>query len=69
MDGMSIWHWIILFVILVLPNIPSYWVMRRAGISGWWWLLLCVPLVGFVWLYVFAFRGWPRLEALGSRSG
>jgi hypothetical protein len=65
MGGMSLWHWMVLFIVFVLPNLPAPWVMRRAGISGWWWLLFIIPFVNVVWLYVFAFREWPRLKQVG----
>ncbi len=50
---------VIVLVILFGINVPAFWVFRKAGWSGWWFLLLPVPLVGLVVLYVFAFRQWP----------
>ena len=38
-------------------------VFRKAGRSGWWTLLLIVPLVNIVMLWVFAFVRWPAVEA------
>lgn len=61
--GLSLWHFILLFVILVLPQLPALWVIKRAGWTRWHFLLLVLPLIGIVWLYVFAFGKWqPRAD-------
>ena len=59
MGSFSVWHWLIAFIVLFGLNLPAYWVFRKAGWSGWWFLLLPIPLIGLVLLYVFAFRQWP----------
>lgn len=56
--GLSLWHFIILFVVFVLPQLPALWVIRKAGWTRWHFLLLVIPLVGLVWLYAFAFGQW-----------
>ena len=38
-------------------------ISRRAGYSGWWSLLMLVPIVNVVVLWVFAFSSWPALTA------
>jgi hypothetical protein len=53
---------------LLLPNLPAYWVFRKAGWSGWWFLALFVPLVGLIVLWAFAFRRWPSDDALTSQG-
>lgn len=42
-------------------------VVRRAGFSPWWALLLLVPVVNIIMLWVFASARWPALP--GSRPG
>lgn len=49
----------------LLLNLPAYWVFRKAGWSGWWFLLLVVPLAGLILLYIFAFKKWP-IEQTGA---
>jgi len=34
-------------------------ISRKAGFSGWWSLLMFVPLVNIVMIWVFAFVQWP----------
>jgi len=54
-------HMLILGLILVIP----FWqLFSKAGYSGWWSLLMLVPIVNILTLYVFAFSSWP---ALGRR--
>ena len=61
MGTFSLWHWIILLVILA----PLVWmtsrITRKAGLSGWWAVLTVVPVVNPIVLWVFAFAKWPNL--------
>ena len=59
MGTFSIWHWIIVVFVLIVPHIPAYWVIQKAGRNGWTCLLLMIPLVGLIYLWVFAFGKWP----------
>lgn len=65
MESFSFWH----FVILLLPFAIIgffFWMMVRilnkAGYSGWWSLLMVIPLVNIVMIWVFAFADWPALR-------
>jgi len=40
-------------------------IVRRAGYSGWWVLILLVPVVNIVMVWVFAFSNWPALRGAG----
>lgn len=59
MGGFSIWHWLIVFFVLLLPNLLFVPAIRRTGFSGWWIGLACVPLVNLVLLWVWAYSKWP----------
>lgn len=46
-------------------------IMRRAGFSPWWGLLILIPGASMVWLWVFALLKWPRergQQPAGDRS-
>lgn len=59
--GLSVWHVTFLFFVFVLPQLPAYWVIKRAGWPGWNFFILVIPVVGLVWLWFFAFGTWsPR---------
>jgi hypothetical protein len=52
-------HMLILGLILIIP----FWqLFLKAGYSGWWSLLMIVPLVNLITLYVLAFSRWPSLK-------
>lgn len=61
--GLSLWHVIILLVMFVLPQLPALWVIKRAGWTRWNFVLLVIPLVGLIWLYLFAFGEWKSEAA------
>ncbi len=61
MGGISIWHIIVFLLVLAFFVVPVVKIVKRAGFSGWWCLLLLVPFVNWVMLYVFAFSRWPNM--------
>jgi hypothetical protein len=50
-------------------------IIRKAGYSAWWLLILLVPIANLVMVAVFAFAEWPvikevnRLRAIGGLGG
>jgi predicted PurR-regulated permease PerM len=69
MMHLSLWHWILAAVILGLVAWPGVRILRKAGYSGWWILLIFLPLVNFVAVWVFAYADWPRLRTTASPPG
>jgi uncharacterized membrane protein YhaH (DUF805 family) len=55
-------HLLIVIAILALYFLPIVKILQKAGYSGWWCLIVFVPLVDIVMLYVFAFANWPSLR-------
>jgi hypothetical protein len=52
-------HMLVLGLVLIVP----FWqLFSKAGYSGWWSLLMIVPLVNLIALYVLAFSSWPSLK-------
>jgi uncharacterized membrane protein YhaH (DUF805 family) len=47
-------------VAIFLP--PAARIVRRAGYSGWWALLMTIPGVNIVAFWIFAFIRWPALD-------
>ncbi len=62
MGGLSVFHLVIVVVVLILYFIPVVKILNKAGYSGWWSLLILVPLVNIIMFYVFAFADWPVLR-------
>jgi len=51
-----------LMLILLLVVIPYWKIWQRTGHSGWWGLLMLVPLANIISLWVLAFKEWPALR-------
>ena len=47
-------------IVLALVIVPLWRICTRAGFSGWWSLLVVVPLLNLIMLWVFAYAKWPR---------
>jgi uncharacterized membrane protein YhaH (DUF805 family) len=62
MGELSIFHILIVIVVLVLYFLPIVKILQKAGYSGWWCLIVLVPLVNIIMFYVFAFADWPALR-------
>jgi len=60
MGSFSIWHWIII-LILLLPLWVFSRVIAKAGYSPWWALIGVIPLLNLIMFWVFAFTKWPSL--------
>ena len=66
---------ILLFVyiaVAVLGIIAAVKIVSKAGYSGWWVLIGLIPLVGSIFVLVFAFSTWPvtrEVEMLRSQVG
>ncbi|CAJ0867697.1 hypothetical protein R20233_01436 [Ralstonia sp. LMG 32965] len=60
MGSFSIWHWlIVLLVLLFVYLLPAGLIARKAGYSSGWALLMLVPLVNVITIWVFALSDWP----------
>jgi hypothetical protein len=59
MGSLSIWHWFIVLVYLVLSVVPAALILRKAGFSPWWSILTAIPLMNFFAVWVFALIQWP----------
>ncbi len=62
MDNNSLYGTIIFLICLLPYLIPIVKVLHRTGYSGWWSLLMFIPVVNFFGLYAFSVAKWPKLE-------
>jgi hypothetical protein len=51
-----------MFIILLIFIVPFWRIVKRTGHSGWWSLLVFVPLINFIALWTFAFVKWPATD-------
>jgi uncharacterized membrane protein YhaH (DUF805 family) len=66
MDHLPVFHFILLLLVfigfLILYFVPIVKILQKAGYSGWWSLIILVPVVNIIMFYVFAFSTWPVLR-------
>lgn len=65
MGSFSIWHWLIVLLLIVLFQWPFWRIARKAGFPGALSLLLLIPLLNIIMIWVFAFVEWP-IEKAGA---
>ena len=53
---------VLALLLLAVPMGLIARVLRRAGYSSWWVLLVLVPLVNVVALWAFAYMRWPAID-------
>jgi uncharacterized membrane protein YhaH (DUF805 family) len=61
----SIWHWIIVLAVLVFLYFKLSWgakICRKAGFSRAWTFIQIVPIVGIIFVWIFAFADWPAVS-------
>jgi hypothetical protein len=61
MGSLSVFHLLIVILVLAIIIVPGVKIIQKAGYSGWWILLWFVPLANIIMLWVFAFADWPNL--------
>jgi hypothetical protein len=55
--------------VAVLSIVAGVKIVSKAGYSGWWVLIAFVPVVGTVFLFIFAFSDWPILREVRLLRG
>ncbi|MFC3033387.1 hypothetical protein ACFOEE_12740 [Pseudoalteromonas fenneropenaei] len=61
--GISIWQLLIILIIVLIPLLLFRPIAKKAGYSGWWALIMLVPIVNLIIVWVFAFAKWPAEKA------
>jgi hypothetical protein len=59
MGSLSIWHWIVVFVYVLVLIVPVAKILKKAGFSGWWSIVALIPGVNIIFLWIFALVKWP----------
>lgn len=63
MDGISLWHWLIVLIYAFVVVVPMGKIFSRLGLPWALALLMIVPIVNLATLWVVAFMKWPRDKA------
>jgi hypothetical protein len=59
---------LVILLLIVLVFWPWAIILKKAGYSRLWILLVVVPFVNYIALWVFALSDWPALRANGRQS-
>ena len=59
MGYFSVWHWMVVVVVLLLLGYPVARILHRLGFSRWWVIAALIPYGFLVGLWVLAFVKWP----------
>lgn len=59
MGSFSIWHWLIVLIVIAVLLWPLARILKRTGHSPWWALVWLVPVVNVIALWVLAYAKWP----------
>ncbi len=57
---------VVIWIVFVIAYIK---IITKAGYSGWWVLILLVPIANIVMLLVFAYKEWPIQRELAELRG
>ncbi len=60
-------RWAIFIILCLVVLSPVIKILRRAGYSEWWSLLLFVPVLNIAGLWWFAYARWPGAGAAAAR--
>ena len=75
-SSFSLMHWLVVFIgigvaymifLYVIIGIPAARILHCTGKSGWWSLLILIPIVNLIGFWIFAFARWPAFDALEPR--
>lgn len=55
---------VMMALILSLLVIPLWRILKRTGHSGWWSLLLFIPLGNLLGLWLLAYARWPAVDSI-----
>jgi len=53
---------VIIAVLFAITVVPFIRIFQKAGRTGWWAVLMVIPLVNIIVLWIFAFSTWPALD-------
>jgi len=60
MGSFSVWHWIIVLVIILGLIVPFWKIFKRTGIPPILSILAIFPFVTIIFLWIVALKKWPN---------
>lgn len=65
MGYVSIWHWLIVLIVLFVPYIPAYFALKKIGKPGWHFILMGIPIIGFIYHWYLMKAEWKNTDEEG----
>lgn len=62
MSDLTLWHGLVIVIVLILAGIPIGRILRRMGHRPWWLVAFLVPGVSLIAIWVLAFVKWPAVD-------
>lgn len=59
MGSFSIWHWLIVLIMVGVFIAPFWIIFKRIGLPPILSVLAAIPLVSIVFLWIIALKDWP----------
>jgi uncharacterized membrane protein YhaH (DUF805 family) len=53
---------VIFIIIIAITVIPFFRIFQRTGRSGWWALLILIPIANIAVIWFIAFARWPAVD-------
>ncbi len=53
---------VMMLILMALFLVPVWRILKRTGRSGWWSVLIFIPLVNLVGFWFLAFVRWPAVN-------
>ena len=53
---------VIIAVLFAITVVPFIRIFQKAGRTGWWAVLMFIPVINVILLWIFAFSKWPALD-------
>ncbi len=72
MFGLGLPELVIIMIIGIVIVLPNWKIFSKAGFSGWWSLLMVVPIINILLEYYLAFAEWPiqrEMSVLRKQTG
>jgi uncharacterized membrane protein YhaH (DUF805 family) len=55
---------LVCLIMIAIVVVPFVRIFQKAGRTGWWAVLILIPIVNIIVLWIFAFSQWPALDRL-----
>lgn len=59
---------VMMLILMALFLVPVWRILKRTGHSGWWSLIIFIPLVNLIGFWLLAYVKWPAVDGKSPQS-